>query len=114
MGKIGDKKFVVGSFGRNHQIKKKMENKHDRFQEEELSDILPFIKRSFRAWNDPKNYRYDNTVWIAELADGEKKAIYTRLNRFGDEEIINWHNVPKTKYPNFIQKLEDFGTPNRT
>ncbi len=106
--------FELGSFGRNHQIRKVAEKKFDRFVEAELPETIQNIKQSFRASNDPKNYRLDNIVHIAEMPNGETRAIYTRLNKNGAEEIINWHLVPDTKKDKFLNTLSSFGIPSRT
>lgn len=106
--------FELGSFGRN-QIESKID-KADRFSASELSDTIKNIKNTFRASDDKTNYRYDNVAHIAEMPNGEKRAIYTRLNNNGKEEIINWHKVDEIKNPNYLKQLESFGSPdgNRT
>ena len=108
--------FELGSFGKNHQIRKLGEVKNDRFPESELPKTIENIKQSYRASDNPKNYRYDNIVHIAEMPNGESRAIITRQNFNGAEEVISWHKINLQKNPNYIKSLESFGSPegNRT
>lgn len=114
IAKRGEVNFELGSFGKNHQIRKEAEKKFDRFTENDLPETIKNIKKVYRASNDPTNYRYDNIIHIAEMPNGETRAVYTRINKNGAEEIINWHIVPDTKKDKFLNTLSSFGIPSRT
>ncbi len=114
LGKIGNVRYEIGSLGRNQGARKT--GQVDRFSADEIGDTLKNVKKSFRASNDPKNYRFDNVAHIAEMPNGEKRVVYTRKNKSGAEEVINWHKIDETKNPNYLKQLESFGSPdgNRT
>lgn len=104
---IGD--FELGTFGKKAAERKV--NQKDRFPEAELDDTVKNIKESYRASNDPTNYRYENTAHIAEMPSGEKRVLYTRINPRGKPEIINWHKISGEKY---IDTLKTYGAPGGT
>lgn len=106
---VAGTKFELGSFG-GKRIETKAELP-DRFAVDELPETLTNTKQVYRASNDSKSYRYDNKAWVAEMPSGEKRVVYTRTNKRGVEEILNWHKVDETKNPNFIKTLEAFGSP---
>ncbi len=101
--------YDLGDFGRS-SFARKGEVKGDRFPESELKKTLQNTVEYRRAIDDPTSHRYDHIAHIAEMPNGEIRVVYTRLNRFGHEEIINWHKVSNPKY---IQTLESFGVPER-
>ena len=101
----------MGTFGKTASERKVAQT--DRFPISELPDTVKNIKNSYRASDDPTNYRYDNIAHVAEMPTGEKRVVYTRLNTVGKEEIINWHKISE-KSPNFIETLKSFGVPDRT
>lgn len=107
-------KFELGSFGENAGKRKSAQI--DRFPVEELDNTVGNIKEFYRASDNPSNYRYDNIVWIAEMPDGARRVIYTRLNNRGKEEIINWHKLNKAQEKTYLDTLRKFGAPdqNRT
>ena len=105
--KIGD--FELGSFGRNSAIRKTTLG--DRFPEGELNKTVKNISEAYRASSNPTNYRYDNIAHIAKMPDGETRAIYTRLNANGKEEIINWHTISK---PEYLADIRKNGIPDGT
>jgi hypothetical protein len=114
LGKFGNVRYEIGSLGRNQGARKT--GQVDRFPAEEIGGTLQFVKKSLRASNDPKNYRFGNVAHIAEMPNGEKRVVYTRKNANGAEEVINWHKIDETKNPNYLKQLESFGSPdgNRT
>ena len=105
--------FVIGTFGKNHQNRKMEEKKYDRFEESELADTLKNVTEAFRASNDETNYRSDNIVWVSKMPNGELRAVYTRKNAKGDEEIIAWHKIAKQKAEKYISTLRSYGIPER-
>ncbi len=109
IAKLGEIKFEMGSFGKNKIISKA--GQVDRFSVDELPETIKNITSNYRASDNPKSYRIDNKVWVAEMPDGELRAIYTRVNKNGIEEIINWHKINKQKAPEYISTLKSFGSP---
>jgi hypothetical protein len=114
IARVDDTDFELGSFGKNQSGRKQASP--DRFDAKELKDTLSNKKAVYNASNDPKSYRSGNKAWVSEMPNGEKRVIYTRPNKNGAEEIINWHKVDETKNPNYLSTLESYGTPaqNRT
>lgn len=100
------KEFALGEFGKDSATRKA--GKADRFPENELSETIKNIKSSIRASYNPKQYRYDNTVWISEMPDGELRAVYTRTTD-GVEQIINWHKISAGKFGRFIKDIIESG-----
>lgn len=105
--KIGN--FELGSFGKNSANAKI--GKEDRFPISQLENTTKYIKQVYKASNNPTSYRNNNIVWIAKMPNGENRAIYTRLNSSGKEEIINWHTISNPKY---IEDLKKFGIPDQS
>lgn len=105
--KVG--KFELGSFGKNSELRKT--NSPDRFLQSELEETQKNVVGEYRANDNPKSYRYDNTAWLSKMPDGEFRVIYTRLNAKGNNEILNWHVVSD---PRYIEQLKSFGTPSQS
>lgn len=101
-------KFELGTFGKNSAVNKA--DSTDRFPEDQLAETQQHIIAAYRASNDPTNYRSGNIAWIAQMPNGETRAIYTRLNANGKEEILNWHTVSN---PRYVDSLAKFGIPER-
>uniref|UniRef100_A0A6M3Y3G6 ART-PolyVal-like domain-containing protein n=1 Tax=viral metagenome TaxID=1070528 RepID=A0A6M3Y3G6_9ZZZZ len=109
--RVGEKfgiKFELGDFGKN-AIKRKIK-KADRFEEKELEETIEYIKNGYRASSDEKNYRFDNVAWLSEMPNGEKRIIYTRKNKNGNEEILNWHILNEEMEKKYITTLENNGS----
>lgn len=111
---LGGTSFVIGTWGRNHFDDKKVEGKRDRFPIEELRETLRKVRSAYRASPDETNWRYDNIVWNAVMPDGELRSVITRLNRFGEEEILTWHRVPDAKKADYLEQLASHGVPPGT
>lgn len=111
VAKINEKTFEIGTFGDN-ALERKI-NKSDRANPSELPDAINNIKKVYKASNEATNWRKDNLVWIAEN-NNKTYAIYTRLNKNGNEEIINFHLIPAQKKEAYINTLDSFGVPART
>ena len=107
-------RFSLGDWGIKHQQRKTEENKGDRFSSDELPETISNIKAVFRASDKKDEYRYDNLAWVAELPNKETRVIYTRKNKKGEEEIISWHKLPKTKKAKYLENLASFGVPSGT
>lgn len=108
---VGDVNFVIGDYGLNAQNRKIAQNKPDRFDVKELQETLKHVKGVYNSGDT--SFRKDNMAIVSEMPDGEKRVIYTRKNRNGDEEIINFHKIST---PNYEDGLKSYGTPawNRT
>lgn len=106
---IGDAEVVLGDYGRNAMQRKA--DKIDRFDAAELPETLRHITGVYRSGDS--SFRKDNIALVATMPDGEKRAVYTRLNADGQEEIINWHKIT---IPGYEDGLQSYGTPawNRT
>ena len=63
----------------------------DNYQKDIVTDYISNIEN---------NYRIDNKAWVSEMPNGETRVIYTRQNRNGAEEILNWHKLDETKKSN--------------
>lgn len=113
VGEIDGQDVVLGTFGKNSIERKTLIGKADRLPISEIKSTLPHIEKEYVAGRD--NFRKDNTVNIAVMPDGEKRAIITRINADGKKEIINFFKIGRNYY-NFINNLKSFGTPagNRT
>lgn len=111
-GQIKIGKFELGSFGRNAAERKIAQV--DRFPESELDKTVKYIKQSFKASDNPSNYRKDNIAHISEMPNGKKRVIYTRLNKNGKEEIINWHKLNPQMEEKYIKTLKSYGASERT
>lgn len=108
VGKSGDVTFEIGSFGENAITRKA--DQEDRVPQSELKESLKHISDTYVAGNT--SFRKDNLVHIAEMPNGEKRAIVTRKNANGSEEVINFFKIGRD-YNNFIKNLESFGVPER-
>lgn len=108
--KIGNTGYELGDFGRASQARK-LEIKGDRFPESELENTLKHVQLLRRASDNPTIHRFDNVAHIAVMPNGEVRAVYTRLNKSGAEEIVNWHIISNEKY---LDSLLSFGTPDGT
>lgn len=111
VGKIGDKKVVIGTFGKNAIDRKTEAGKEDRLPESELADTLKHLTgEEYKAGDS--SFRKDNVVHIAKMPDGEYRAVVTRENAEGDDEVINFFKIGKP-IEGFIENLKQFGTPER-
>lgn len=108
--------FQLGSFGKFHFDEKTREGKGDRFPAIELPKTIKYIKEVYKGSDNPNIHRYYTNAWVSEMPSGEKRIVYTKLNKFGNEEITGWHIVNPKLNPNFIETLKTFGIPagNRT
>lgn len=115
-GNLNGRPFSLGEFGGSHQERKLLEQKFDRFNDKELPDTIKNIVSAFRSSNDPTAHRFDNISWVSVMPNGETRIVYTRLNRFGSEEIVGWHKLDETKKAKYLDTLASFGKPdqNRT
>lgn len=111
IGTVGDTKVVLGSFGRNAIARKTTAALPDRLPASELQDTLPNVKAVYKAGDS--SFRKDNIVLLADMPDGSTRAIVTRQNSNGDEEVVNFFNVSRDKNT-FVKNLESFGTPDGT
>lgn len=109
LGNYKNQRFELGSFGENNALKKS--SLADRFSADELPDTIQNIKNVYKSSNSPKSYRFDNNAYVATMPDGEIRVIYTRTNKDGAQEIVNWHKVDVQKNPKYISTLESFGSP---
>lgn len=107
VGKIDGEDVVLGSFGKNAIERKISSGKSDRLTLYSLKNDLSHIKERYRAGND--NLRKDNTVFVSEI-NGKKHAIITRINQYGENEVINYFNISD---PDYASKLRVFGIPER-
>lgn len=107
-------KFVLGSFGKEHFGVKTAEAKADRFPESELGATLDNIKAVYRGSSDPTTHRFETAAWVSQMPDEQIRIIYTKLNRFGDEEITGWHVWNQKANPNYLKTLESFGAPTES
>lgn len=107
--RVGDVEIVLGDYGRNATARKI--DSPDRFDASELPETLNNVKDVYRSGDS--SFRKDNIALVSEMPNGEKRVVYTRLNKSGQEEIINWHKITAPKYED---GLKSYGTPawNRT
>jgi len=108
---IGKSNFVLGDYGKNTIDRKIKENLPDRLPSSKLEETTLNIKKTYKAGDS--SFRKDNLVHVAEMPNGETRAIITRLNTQGKEEVVNFFKVSKDK-EKFVKNLESFGTPERT
>ncbi len=108
---IGKTNFVVGDYGKNTIERKIAEGQPDRLPVTDVEETVKNIKNTYRAGDS--TFRKDNLMHVAEMPNGETRAIVTRLNAQGKEEVVNLFKVSKDK-AKFIKNLESFGTPERT
>lgn len=112
LGKVGNADVVIGDYGKNALIRKATQP--DRLESfKDVSETLPYVKQAFKAGDT--GFRKDNLVLLAQMPSGESRAIITRLNQQGQEEIINAFKIGKNPQA-FVKNLESFGVPagNRT
>lgn len=101
-----NKNLYVGEFGSRAQQAKATAGKGDRFDIKELPKTVDGLTGDvFRASNDPKNYRYGNRVRLAKFGS-ENRAIVTRTDINGREQIISWYKISN---PNYLKELESYG-----
>ncbi len=113
IGSIGEKEAVIGTYGKNAIERKTAVGQGDRLPMSELEATLPYAKDEYRSGTS--GFRKDNTVHVAKMPDGERRAIVTRVNADGKAEVINFFKIGRN-YFNFITNLKKFGIPaeNRT
>jgi len=96
----------LGDWAKTSQAKKMELGKGDRFSEKELPETLSNAIGTYRGTGRPGEWRYDIMVTHAVMPDGQERFVYSRVNRFGQEEITGWHNWDKVKYPDFLEKFK--------
>lgn len=111
VGKLGTAEIVLGSYGLNAITRKTGENKQDRVEVTELPATVAQVREALKAGDS--GFRKDNLVLIAQMSDGELRAIVTRQNAKGQEEVINFFRIGKN-YAKFVENLRSFGAPERT
>ena len=111
VGKLGTAQIVLGSYGTNAITRKTGENKQDRVELKELPATVAQVREALKAGES--GFRKDNLVLIAQMSDGELRAIVTRQNKAGQEEVINFFRIGKN-YQKFVDNLRSFGAPERT
>lgn len=109
VGRVGNAGISIGSFGTNNITRKINDGKPDRIPLDKLEETIPNITKVYRAGDT--GLRADNLIAVAEMPDGEKRAVVLRRNRFGDEEVINFFRISNENYE---KDLEKFGTPDRS
>ena len=103
--------FELGDFGKIRQQAKVNAQKVDRFPESELAETLKKSETVFPASSDPTSYRFHNKAWVSRSPEGYR-FVYTRENRFGNEEIISWHSLPESRLSAYLEN--SLGIPSRT
>lgn len=111
VGKLGDAEIVLGTYGANAIARKKADNKQDRIELRELPDTVSHVVEALKAGDS--SFRKDNLVLIAQMPTGELRAVVTRQNAAGQEEVINFFRVGKN-FTKFVENLRSFGAPART
>lgn len=111
VGTLGKSKVVIGSFGRNAIERKTIAAQPDRLPVAEISHTLPHVNAVYKAGTS--SFRKDNLVLLADMPDNTTRALVTRQNSSGDEEVVNIFNVSRDKDA-FVKNLESFGTPDGT
>ena len=109
VSRLGETTFDLGSYGKNNLIRKVAQT--DRVPKTELKNTIDSIVSVYKAGNDP--FRSDNLVWVSKMPDGQLRAIVTRLNQSGNEEIINLFKVGKDQ-KSFVENLIKFGVPDQS
>lgn len=104
VARLGNTEVVLGDYGRNAASRKS--GKIDRFDESELAETLQYVEAAYKSRNT--GFRKDNLALVSAMPNGEKRAIYTRLNKNGQEEVINWHKIT---IPGYEDGLKSYGTP---
>lgn len=103
--------FVLGDYGRNSIQRKTIDGLQDRLPINKLGETINNIKNTYKAGNT--SFRKDNLVHVAKMPNGETRAVVTRVNPDGKEEIISFFKIGKD-VNTFIKNLESFGTPDRS
>jgi hypothetical protein len=111
ISRLNSVEFSLGEFGENALIRKA--TKEDRLPKELIIESVNNIKTARYGSDDPTGFRYDNLVWISEMPNGETRAIVTRKNKAGQEEIINFFKVGKN-VDEFINNLGSIPSQSRT
>lgn len=113
LAKIGGTEFALGDIGANHFDNKAAEGKGDRLSLRELKATLPHLKEAYNGSTDETNHRSNTAAWVANMPNGDQRVVYTKENRFGQEEVTSAHSVSKGE---FVKTLKENGIPpgNRT
>ena len=111
IAKNGNVQFSIGDIGKNHLATTEATGKNDRLSVTDLKPTIENIKNVYRGSSDPTNHRSNTAVWIAKMPDGETRAISTKTNAKGQEEIVSAHVVSN---PNYIETLKKNGIPSGT
>lgn len=101
--------FEIGTYGENAIARKS--SKEDRLPVTEIPSTIKNIASVYKAGSDP--FRKDNLVWVSKMDDGELRAVVTRENKAGNNEIINIFKIGKNP-EKFIDNLREFGVPGRS
>ncbi len=112
IGKLDDKDLSIGSFGKNAIERKTAGGQEDRLPISEIKDTLPYVTgESYKAGDS--SFRKDNVVHIAEMPNGEKRALITRENSSGQREVVNIFKIGRD-YQKFVDNLKQYGIPAGT
>lgn len=111
IGTVGEAKIVLGTFGENAIARKTAAALPDRLPATELQHTLPNVNAVYKAGSS--SFRKNNLVLLADMPDGTTRAIVTRQNAAGNEEVVNFFNVSRDKDA-FVKNLESFGAPDQT
>lgn len=107
---IGDTSFVIGDYGKNSISRKIKDGLEDRLPVSKIEETIYNIKEVYNAGDS--SFRKSNLIHVAEMPNGEFRALVTRLNTSGQEEIISFFKIGKD-VDTFIKNLKTFGTPDR-
>lgn len=108
---VGDSDFVIGDYGKNAIDRKTTGGQEDRLPLSELENTTQHIQESYKGGDS--SFRKDNTVHVATMPDGETRAIVSRMNKDGEQEVVNFFKVGKDA-DTFVKNLEKFGAPTES
>lgn len=104
------RKVVIGTYGTNAVNRKIEEGKPDRIPLSQLPESLENVVGAYKAGDS--SFREGNMVLVARMPNQELRAIITRQNKNGDEEVINLFKIGRNPRQ-FVENLKTFGTPER-
>lgn len=108
VGSVGGQDLAIGTYGKNAIARKIALGKTDRLPASAIAETSKNIKESYIAGDS--GFRKGNVVHIAEMPNGDNRAIVTRTNAKGQAEVINFFNVGRDVKA-FTKNLESFGVP---
>lgn len=113
IGSLNGEDLEIGSYGKNAIERKTNNGQEDRLPISEIKPTTKYIQDQYKA--GVSGFRKDNIVSVAKMPDGEYRAIVTRVNQQGKNEVINFFKIGRNA-TKFIENLKSFGTPgeNRT